>query len=337
MLRSLDRHSHDCRPIVRKLTQIVLAALLTTAASSVTAQPYPGKPVRVVVPFPPGGGADVLIRVLAQRLTESTKQQFVVDNRAGASGLIGAVSAAKSQPDGYTLVVGTSSNFSIFPFLVRGKPYDPVNDFAPVTLVAAAPLMIATHPSVPVQQVKDLVSLAKSRPRELFYASNGAGSLSHLATELFAASAQIELGHVPYKGGTPAVTDTIAGNVSLITTAVPTLLGHVQSKRLRAIAVTGPSRTAVMPSVPTVAEGGFPNFEVVQWYGLFMPRGASADHIATINALAGSALQTREVRDVLAREGAEAGGGPPHKLNGVLTGDIAKWQKLFAIRKINID
>jgi len=308
---------------------------LAAGVGDAVAQSYPTKPVRVIVPFPPGGGADIIMRAIAQKAAAGLQQQLVIDNRAGASGLIGAELAAKAPPDGYTLVLATSSNFSINPHLVAKRPYHPVNDFAPVGMLATAPLLLAVHPSLSVSSVRDLVALAKKRPGELAYGSNGTGSLSHLATVLFASVAGIEMLHVPYKGGTPAVTDTVSGNVSLIITAIPTLQAQVRAQRLRALALTGSARSPLLPGLPTVAESGLAGFEAVQWYGVFAPAGTGRETVDKVQQELAKATRAPEIRDVLARDGAEARDDGPEALAAFLKVDFSKWEKVVRQQKIN--
>lgn len=316
-----------------RLAWIGLALL--GCAGAVHSQAYPAKPVRIIVPFPAGGGADIIVRAIAQKAGAGLRQQMIIDNRAGASGLIGAELALKAPPDGYTYVLATSSNFAINPNLVAKPPYHPVTDFAPVTLLATAPLMLTVHPSLPVRSVKELIALAKTRPGELLYASNGQGSLSHLTTVLFASVAGIDMLHVPYKGGTPAVTDTVAGNVSLIITAIPTLQAQVRAQRLRAIALTGGKRSPLMPELPTVAEAGLPGFESVQWYGLFAPAGTGREVVDRFQQEIAKATQTGGVKNLLARDGAEARGDSPDALAAFLKADYAKWEKVIRQQKLN--
>lgn len=326
------------------MKMLVRVGLLTLAAFSIVlaqngaaAQKYPSKSIRLIVPFPPGGGADIIARGIGQKVSENLGQQILIDNRTGASGLIGADVAAKATPDGYTMVLGTSSNFSINPGLVRKPPYDPVRDFMPVTLIATAPLLLAVHPSLPVKSVKDLIGLANSRPRELLYASNGAGSLSHLATELFSGMARVRMIHVPYKGGTPAVIDTVSGQVQLIITAVPTLMAQVKAARLRALGVTGSARSEILPELPTISEAALKGFEAIQWYGLLVPRGTPNDVIEKMYQETARVVRTRETADLLARDGSVGVGNHPAEFGAFLRADVAKWAKVIRDKGIKLD
>lgn len=276
----------------------------------------------------------MIMRPIAQKLSESLGQQVVVDNRPGAGGVIAAQIVVSSPPDGYTVLQASASSFSISPFLLKKRPYDPVQDFTPVTLVAIAPLMVTVHPSLPVKSVKDLISLAKAKPRQLLYASNGKGSLSHLTAEMFSIAAGITMLHVPYKGGTPAVMDTMSGQVQLVITAVPTLLPQVKASRLRALAVTSSKRSPAVPDLPTVAESGMPGFESVQWYGIFAPKNTPAAITDKLHSEFRKVGESPAVKAPLAQEGAELAVTGPQALADFLRADIAKWQKVT--REANI-
>jgi tripartite-type tricarboxylate transporter receptor subunit TctC len=315
-----------------------IAGLIILAASGLAwGQAFPAKPIRVVAVGPPGGGLDVIARPIAQKLAESMGQQVIVDNRPGASGLIAGQITLAAPPDGYTVLFTTASGFSISPFLVKKPPYDPTRDFTPVTLVATAPLMVAVHPSLPVRSVKDLIGLAKAKPNQLLYASNGLGSFSHLTTEMFSRAAGIAMTHVPYKGGTPAVIDTVSGNVQLTITAVPTLIAQVKAGRLRALAVTSGKRSMALPELPTVAESGLEGFESTQWYGIFGPRGMPAAVVERLFSEFAKAADNPSVKAPLAQEGAELTVNGPQALTEFLRADIAKWQKVIREARIDLE
>ena len=297
-------------------------------------QNYPVKPIRLIVVGPAGGGADVLARPIAQKVSVSLGQQVIVDNRPGAAGVIAGQLTAGSPPDGYTMLLTTASGFSIAPFLAKKPPYDPAQDFAPVTLVAIAPLMAAVHPSLPVRSVRDLINLAKARPQQLIYASNGAGSISHLTTEMFSQAAGIVMVHVPYKGGTPAAIDTVSGHVQLVITAVPTLLTQVKASRLRALAVTSAKRLSVIPDLPTIAESGLPGFESVQWFAIFVPKNTSTAITEKLFVEIRKAAESPSVKAPLAQEGAELVVNGPQALAEFVRTDMARWQKV--IRQSNL-
>ncbi len=314
------------------LSVLLLIALLGYGA--VHAQGYPVKPVRLIVGGPPGGGSDVVMRPLAQRLSEQMGQQLIVDNRPGAGSLLAAQAAMAAPADGYTLLQGSASAFAVSPFLLKKQPYDPERDFSPITLVASAPMMITVNPSLPIRSVKDLVALAKAKPNQMMYASNGQGSFSHLTTELFSRTTGIRMTHVPYKGGAPAVIDTVSGHVQMIITALPTLITQVKASRLRAVAVTSARRSAAVPDLPTVAEAGYPGFESAQWYGIFAPKGLASGTIERLHGEIRKAGESPALKGALAQEGAELMVTGPQALAEFLRADIAKWRKV--IKEANV-
>jgi len=277
------------------------------------------------------------MRPIAQKLSETLGQQVIVDNRPGAGSMIAAQLAAGSPPDGYTVLQASASGFSISPFLQKKLPYDPIHDFTPITLIATAPLMLTVHPSLPVRSVKDLISLARTKPGQLLYASNGKGSFSHLTTEMFARSAGIAIVHVPYKGGTPAVIDTVSGNVQIVITAVPTLITQVRAARLRPLAVTSVKRSSAVPELPTVAESGLQGFESVQWYAVLAPKQTPAAITDKLYGEIRKAAESPAVRAPLAQEGAEMAVNGPQALVEFLRTDIAKWQKIIRESKIVLE
>ncbi len=317
-----------------KRYMVLFALAANLGLQGANAQNFPSRPIRMILPGPAGGGADVIARPLASKLTEILGQQVIVDNRPGASGLIAGDLTAKAPADGYTLILATSSGFSISPHLVAKPPYDPTRDFRGVSLVAMAELMVAVHPSLPVRSVKEVIALAKAKPSGILFASNGAGSLSHLATELFQMMSGITMVHVPYKGGTPAVTDTVAGNTALIITAVPTLMAMVNAGRLRALATTGSTRSKLIRDLPTVAEAGLPEYEVTQWYGLFVPAQTSPQIVRTLQAGVARALQSSEVQQVIRKGGSEPVGSTGEEMEQFLKKDSAKWENI--IRRANV-
>jgi tripartite-type tricarboxylate transporter receptor subunit TctC len=291
------------------------------------AQSYPVKPIRIVAPFPAGGGTDLFARAVAQKLTTVFGQQTVVDNRSGAGGMIGSELAARAAPDGYTLLVTSSSTHSINPHLTRKPLYDPLRDFAPVINIASAPNVLVVHPSVPARTVKDLIALAKARPGAINYASNGSGTLSHLTGELFKLQTGINMVHIPYKGGPPAVIDLVAGQVSALFAALPTVFGQVRAGKLRALAVSGAKRAATVPDVPTVAET-VPGFESVQWWAMFAPAGTPAEVVDRLNSEVAKIIADADVKTRFAAEGAEPAGGSPRDLAAFLKADYEKWGKV---------
>jgi tripartite-type tricarboxylate transporter receptor subunit TctC len=305
---------------------LVLAAALSCAA--VHAQTYPTKPVRMVVPFPAGGATDIVGRLIAQKLSESWGHQVVVDNRGGAGGTIGSDYAAKQPPDGYTLLIGTSSTHAVAPSLYSKLPYDPARDFAPVTLIANATILLAVHPSLPAKNVRELIAIAKKQPNALSFASSGNGGISHLVGEQFKSLAGIQMLHVPYKGDSPALVDLVAGQVHLMFGTAVSFLPYVQNGRLHALAVTNPKRSPIVPNVPTVAESGLPGFEALQWFGVFAPAGASRDLVNKLNADIVRALKLPDVRERMTALGAEVVGSTPEQFAGFVKADTAKWAKV---------
>jgi tripartite-type tricarboxylate transporter receptor subunit TctC len=310
----------------RAAVSACLAAALFAPGAS--AQEYPSRPVRVVVPFAPGGPNDIIVRLVAQKLFESWGQPFVVENRAGAGGNVGTDYVAKSAPDGYTLLSVGPGSLIINP-LVAKVPYDAERDFAPITIMARAPNALVAHPSLPVRSVKDLIALARARPGAINYGSGGNGSTPHLSAALFAAMAGIELTHVPYKGTAPATTDLIGGQVQIAFLGIPAVLPHVKSGKLRVLAVTGLRRSPELPDVPTVDESGVPGYDVSPWYGLLAPAGTPRAVVARLAEEATQIVRTAEVREKLAAQGAEAAGGTPEEYAAVIRADAATWARVI--------
>jgi tripartite-type tricarboxylate transporter receptor subunit TctC len=316
---------------------LLLAALLASCIQPVFAQtgaPVPGaKQVRIVVPFPPGGSVDVIARLLAARMTELSGQTFIVDNRSGATGVIGTEYVARSAPDGATLLLNTLPLVVNLPLM--GKvPYDPIRDFAPISLVATAPAMLVVHPSVPAKNLKELIAIAKSKPGRLTFSSSGSGSNPHIPAELMKLLTKADITHVPYKGGGPALTAVLGGEVDMSFISLVAVLPHVESKRLRSIAVTSIKRVPLAPDVPTMAEAGLPGFEFSGWFVLMAPANTPASIVNPLNQLAVKAMQSAEMRDRLTREGAEALGTPPEQVTALLKSELARWTRL--IRENNI-
>ncbi|MDB5865531.1 MAG: hypothetical protein JWO70_3337 [Betaproteobacteria bacterium] len=304
-----------------------IAILVATAASPVlctAAEPaYPTKPIRVLVGFSPGGGTDVAIRIIARKLSEMWNQQVVIDNRAGAGGLVAFDTVAKANPDGYTLLAASPS-FAIQPGLAAKLPYDPIRDFAPITVASASPYLLVVNPALEAKTVKDLVALAKASPGKLNYASGGIGSAQHLVTELFLMMAGIDIVHVPYKGAV-SVPDVIAGRVQLLMSGVPQSLAHVQAGRLRALGVTTPKRTPVLPNVPTISEAGVPGYQVTVWYGVFTTGRTPQPVVDKLNAGFVQAIQSPEVRHQLGAMGLEPVGNPSAEFAATVRSEIKQW------------
>src|SRR5262245_1575520 len=313
---------------VRNLLACFFMVSAVLVCAETIAQAYPAKPVRVVVPFPPAAAAAIVARAVTQKLGETWGTQLVVDNRAGAGGLIGAEFAARAAPDGYTLLFASASPMTVSPHLAAKPPYHPLRDFTPLVLIGFSPNVLVVHPSLPVRTLKELIALAQTRPGELNYASNGVGTLSHLAIELIKQQGRIDLVHVPYKGGAPAVTDTVAGHCSVYLAAYPTVAGQARAGRLRAIAVTSAKRIELAPELPTMAEAGLPGFEATQWWGAYGPVGVAAEIVTKLNADIGKALLSSEVKQRLAADAAEPAGGSPRDLAQYLKTDYERWGKV---------
>lgn len=293
------------------------------------AQTYPSKPIRFIVPFPAGGAGDLMMRPLAQKMTEQWRQPVVLDNRSGASGAVGLQIAAHAPADGYTLVMGTASTHAINPALQRDLPYDPIKDFAPIASLIHIPNVLVAHPALPARSLQELIELARAKPGQLSYASNGTGTSAHMAGEMLARAAGIQMLHVPYKGGGIAVTDVLGGHVQLLFGGIPTTLPHVQSGKLRALAVTGAQRSMAAPTVPTVAESGFPGFEVVQWSGAFAPAGTPRSIVVKVNAEINRALGLTDLQETYTRQGFEIRVGTPEKFAHYIKSELAKWSKVI--------
>ncbi len=311
-----------------KSRQIMVCALWLSAAAGAHAQNYPDKAVRVVVPFPPGGAADIVGRAITQKLAEVLGKPFPVDNRSGAGGALGADLVAHAAPDGYTLLFASSSSLSVSPHLMRKPPYDPLRDLAPVVLIGHTPNLLVIHFSVPAKSVKQLIALAKAKPGELVFASNGTGSLGHLTTELFMQRAGIKMLHVPYRGGAPAMIDTVAGNTSVLFAAFSTVYTQVLAGKLRALAVTTPRRIQAAPELPTVAESALPGFESTQWWGIYGPAGLPAAIVAKLNESVNKILGSADIRERLAVEATEPLGGTPADLVRYHKADYERWGKV---------
>jgi len=319
--------------MIRGILAIVAAALCASAF----AQDYPGKPVKIIVPFPPAGGTDTLSRALAQSITSATKWVFVVENRPGAGGNIGLDAAAKSPPDGYTLAMGQTANLAVNPALYSAMPFDPLKDFAPIALVSSQPLIVVVSSTSPYKTLKDLVDAAKKNPGKVNMASAGNGTIGHVAGELFQRRAGIKMTHVPYKGAGPAVTDLIGGSVDCLFGNSQSVGGLIAGGRLRALAVTAPKRLASYPSVPTVAESGYAGFEAATWSGLVAPAGTPQAIIDRLNAATNNALHQKELLDKLAEDGSTALGGTPAQFAAFIKAEHAKWGAAVRDAGIKLD
>lgn len=311
------------------LAVIALFAASGGFAVSVLAQAYPAKPVRFIVPFNAGGGADAMARLLAIPLTERLGQQVVIENRGGAGGTIGAALGAKAPADGYTLVMG-STNLAAAPSLHGKLPYDTLKDFTPVTLLAKTPSLFAVHPSLPVKSVKELIALARARPGQINYAG-GAGSTNHLDAELFKSLAKVDIVQVPYNGTGASLIGVLSGEASILIAPTLVALPHVRSSRLRALAVSSLQRSPAVPEIPTVDESGLPGYETAQWYGMLVPAGVPETIVARLNAESVKIVQAPEFAARLARDGSIPQGTSPQEFAAYFRNEIAKWQKVIRI------
>jgi tripartite-type tricarboxylate transporter receptor subunit TctC len=324
---------------MRTLTRLVRLALILLAALAgvAQAQTYPAKPVRMVVGFPPGGGTDILARIVALKLSEAWGQQVVVENRPGASATIAAAVVAKAAPDGYTLSMGQLTPNAIAPALMADLPYDAARDFVPVILVGTSPNVLVVNPSLPAKNLAELVALAKSRPGKVTYASSGQGSLQHIAAELFSGVAGLQVVHVPYKGSSQAIVDMLSGQVDMNFDSMPAALQHVKAGKLRALAVTSAKRASGLPDVPTVAESGYADYDLNTWWGLFVPAGTPAAVVAKIHRDTLAILQNADVRERFAGVSVDVGGGSAEDFANLVAADIAKYRALVRQLRIRTD
>ena len=313
----------------------LVAALVLLLPLVSVAQSWPARPVRLVVPFPPGGATDLLARQLAQRLGDGWAQTLVIENRGGASGAIATEHVARQPGDGYTLLFATASTHAINP-AVSKVPFHPLKDFTPVVNVAAAPLGLVVHPSLPARSVKELIALLRARPGQVDMASFGTGTGSHLAGELFKVMAKVDMVHVPYKGGAAAMTDLLGGHVTLLFDTLSNTLVHAQSGKLRLLASTGPSRVAAMPSLPTIAET-LPGYDAMTWFGILGPAAMPRAVVVRVNGDVAKVLQVNEVRASLAAQGFEPAAGTPEAFAAQIQADLSKWARLVAEAKIRVE
>lgn len=314
-----------------------LAALAACAVASLaSAQNYPVKPVRIVVPFPAGGGVDLTARTVGQKLSEYFSQQFVIDNRAGAAGTIGAEYVAKSAPDGYTLLVAGPGSVAVAPLLFPKLGYNPLKDLAPITMLVTMPYIIVAHPSVPAKNAGELIKLAKANPGKLNMASGGAGTGQHLAGELFNVMAGIKMIHIPYKGTAPAIADIMGGHADL-TFSDPSVLPQLQAGRLKVIGVSGSKRYPPLPNVPTVSESGLPGFDALNWYPFMAPTGTPKELIARLNSEAVKALNAPDVKEKLLAQGLIPAPMTPDELGRFIREDYERWEKVIKLANVKLN
>jgi len=321
----------------RRLLLALAATTFATFTTGALAEAWPSKPIRIVVPFPPGGGTDIIARETSQRVAAATGWTFVIDNKPGAGGNLGVDSVAKSPADGYTLVIGQTSNIAINPTLYAKMPYDSQKDLAPVVLLANAPLVIVTGTGTPYKTLADAVNAAKAKPGQLNFASPGNGTVAHLTSELFQKAAGVKTQHVPYKGAAQALTDVLGGTVELYMSSVPTLIGQIRQGKLRALAVTSAHRVDDLPDVPTINESGYKGFDAVTWFGLLAPAGTPKVVTARINAEFNKALKQAELAKRLGDEGADPAGGTPEQFAALIKDDIPRWGKVVKESGAKVD
>lgn len=316
--------------VLMRLIGMGLSALaLTTMAGNALAQSYPAKPIRFVVPYPPGGASDVTARIIGQKLTEAWGQPVVIENRPGANGNLAADQVAKAPADGYTMLMGNVGPNAISPSLYPNLPYDPVTSFAPVTLTTTVPIVLLVSPSLPVKNVKELIAYAKANPNKVNFASAGNGSSNHLTGELFKSTAGIDIVHVPYKGDAPALTDLMGGQVSMMFATVVAAMPHIKSGRLQALAVASAKRIAVMPNLPTFAESGVPGFESSSWGGILLPAGTPKEIVAKMHGAVKTILAMPDVKVRLNDLGTEIVGNTPEEFGSYIKSETAKWGKVI--------
>ena len=312
-------------------------ALLASHASSAQAPVYPAQPVRLIVPFPAGGGTDIIARTVAAKLTATLGWNFILDNKPGSGGNLGIDAVAKAPADGYTLALGQTSNLSINPSLYAKLPYDPLKDLTPVVYAASAPLALVVAAGSPFKSLADVVTASRANPGSLNFASPGNGTVTHLAGELFQKAAGVKFTHVPYKGSAQANVDLIGGQVQLYMASVPTLIGHVRNGKMRAIAVTSLGRVEDLPQVPSIAESGYPGFEALTWFGFVAPAGTPKEVVARLNAEINKVLQSADVKQKLAEQGAQSHGGTPDQFGALIKAEIARWAPVIKASGARLD
>jgi len=323
---------------IQRLMRAAIAGVIGTAALAANAQDaatYPNKPVKIIVPFAPGGGSDFMGRLLAKQLSEKFGQPFIVENKPGAGGNLGAEIAVKSPPDGYTLML-TAASYTVNPYVYK-VPFDSLKDITPIAQLARGPFIIAVNPKVAANNLKELIDLAKKQPGKLSYASAGSGSITHIASEFFMDVAGIDVVHVPYKGTSPALTDTIAGNTQVVFGTVASTLPHVKGGKLRALAVSTPKRLAALPDVPTVAEVGFKDYQVTNWHGLIGPKGLPADIVTKINKAVNETMGAKSMEANLESDGLTAAPGSAADFGAQLAAESARWGAIVKKRNIKAD
>jgi tripartite-type tricarboxylate transporter receptor subunit TctC len=314
----------------------LVAAATIGAMAPASAQQYPTKPVRIIAPFAPGGGTDFIARLIAQKLTEAMGgPQFIVENRPGAGATIGTEAGVKAPPDGYTLTM-IAASYTVNPSLYKLN-FDPVNDITPIIQIAKGPFLVVVHPSMPVKNIKDLIAMAKAKPGEINYASSGQGSIVHMATELFALMAGIKMNHIPYKGTGPALTDTMAGNTTVLFGSIAATMPVVKSGRLRPIAVTTAKRIPALPNVPSIEESGVKGYDVSNWHGFIGPKGLPRPIVDRINGEANKIIRQKDMEEKLQADGVAPAGGTPEQFGQIIAREIPQWKKVAAQAKVKVE
>ena len=322
---------------MKSLFRCAVALACAFAAVAASAQQYPTKSVRWIVPFPPGGGTDLISRTIAQKLTEAWGQQVIADNRPGSGGTIGLAAVAKSPADGHTIVLGQASNIAVAPGLYAKLPYDPIRDFAPVTQVIAAPLVIVSHPSFPAKSVKELIAFARAKPGAVTYGSPGNGTIGHLSTEMLKTMARIDMLHIPYPGAARAITELMGGQIMIYSSSMPPALPLINAGKLRALGVTTAKRLAPLPGVPTVAESGVAGYEAVNWYGVFVPAGTPREIVARLHTDIVKILKQPDIQSRFAGEGGDIVANSPEEFGAFIRKDIPKWTKVIKDSGARVD
>ena len=321
----------------RRLSLLAAVGLVAAAAGTALAQTYPTKPIKMIVPFPPAGSTDLSARAVASRLGERLGQPVVIENKPGAGGNIGSEVAAKSPPDGYTLLVGTVGTHAINASLYSKMGYDHLKDFTPVILLSTTPNVLVVHPGFPANSVKEVIALAKSKPGELTFASSGAGTSIHLSGELFKSMAGLQMTHIPYKGSGPMLIDLMAGQTSMAFDNLSAAIAHIKAGKLKALATTGPQRAPAMPDLPTVSEAGLTGYDSTSWNAVYVPAGTPREIVDRLNRELRAILESAETRKFFADQGAEAGGGTPEQLNAFMRAETAKWAKVVKESGAKVD
>lgn len=317
--------------------RLLLALIASTACAASFGQTWPSKPIRLVVPFPAGGGTDIIAREVAQKITEATQWPFIIDNKPGSGGGIGLDNVAKSPADGYSLVLGQTSNLAINPSLYKKLPYDPVKDLTPISMVASSPMTLVVAANSPYKTLADVVSAAKAKPGIINFATSGNGTVGHLATELFQKEAGIKLLHIPYKGAAMGITDVIGGQVQLYVSSIPTVIGHIKNGKMRALAVTSLKRVDDLPQTPTIAESGYKGFEASTWFGILGPAKLPKEAVVKLNAEINKALKNPELLKKLSDQGADVAGSTPDQFAKLIRGEMSKWGKVVKESGATID